>query len=645
MAEKRIHQIAGEQRENFVFRQLTGVERLGQPYCYQLQVLSTVKDISPYDIIGKKMALVVTPGTAPKRCFHGFVSTFLNTGSTGGYQLYEIELRPWLWMLSHNRECFIYQGLTAVQIIEQVFNRNSISEFRNKCQGTYQKRDYCVQYRESDFAFVSRLMEQEGIYYYFDHEETKHTLTLIDDSGSHVQIEGNNKLPFRPPNTAATGDEFVHYWQHHVQVHPGKFTLRDYDYNKPNTLLESKTNSEHSHLNTMGEFYDYPGSFEDNDSGRTATDRLKESFDWQVAYMRGRARSYQMSTGKLFQLVDHPRKSENAEYLIFEAETQIKSGEIEQFTSESRNQADIKFLALPKTKAFRSPRITPAPIIAGPQTAVVVGKAEEEIWTDDLGRVKVQFHWDRVGQKDENSSCWVRVSQTWAGQQWGSMHLPRVGQEVIVEFIEGDPDRPIITGRVYNTAQTVPYALPNLQTQSGIKSRSTPDGTEETFNELRFDDKKDAESIYFHAERDFERIVENNDTLKVGFEKKDEGTQTIEVFGNQTCKIGTSESNGSQTLEVYKDRTTTLKTGNDTLTIKAGNQSISIPSGECTIEAGKKISLVVGSSKIVLEPAKISIESSEITITGQMKVAVSSPMTEVSGSGTLKLEGGIVKIN
>ncbi len=223
--------------------------------------------------------------------------------------------------------------------------------------------------------------------------------------------------------------------------------------------------------------------------------------------------------------------------------------------------------------------------------------------------------------------------------------MPRVGQEVIVEFLEGDPDRPIITGRVYNTAQTVPYDMTKNATQSGIKSRSSPDGTEQNFNELRFEDKKDAESIYFHAERDFERIVENNDVLKVGFEKKSDGTQNIEVYGSQTCKIGTSESNGSQTLEIYKDRTTTLTTGNDTLEIKAGNQSISIPSGECEIKAGKKITLVVGSSKIVIEPTSISIESSDITVKGQMSVNVSAPATTVKGTGTLTLNGGVVKIN
>ncbi len=413
MAENRIHRIAGEQHQNFVFKQLTGSERLGQPYLYDMEVLSTVKDISPYSVIGKTMALVIAPGEAAKRYFHGYVTAFLNAGSTGGYQRYEIQLRPWLWMLTHTRECFIYQEKTAIEIIKDVFGRHKIASYRINCNQSFEKREYCVQYRESDFAFVSRLMEQEGIYYYFDHEESKHTMVLVDSNDAHVDIEGQTKIPFRPPTGATSGDDFVYYWQHHVEVQPGKYALRDFDYNKPNTLLEGKSNSEYSHLSSMGEYYDYPGSFEESKTGRIAADHLKESFDAQVAYMRGRSRSYHMATGRQFSLVEHPRKAENDKYLIFETVSTIRSGEIEQFTVESKNIADIHFSALPKDKIFRSPRTTPGPIIAGPQTAIVVGKAEEEIWTDALGRVKVQFHWDRVGKKDESSSCWVRVSQAW----------------------------------------------------------------------------------------------------------------------------------------------------------------------------------------------------------------------------------------
>ena len=361
-----------------------------------------------------------------------------------------------------------------------------------------------------------------------------------------------------------------------------------------------------------------------------------------------------LGTGLQFKLAEHPREKENASYTVVSATVEVTSGEVERFTSKSENRSELRFVAIPKENTYRPPRVTACPVIAGPQTAIVVGKSGEEIWTDTMGRIKVQFPWDREGENDESSSCWIRVSQSWSGKGWGAMHIPRIGQEVIVEFLEGDPNRPLVTGRVYNADQTVPYKLPESATQSGIKSRSTPKGDQSTFNELRFEDKKGEEAIYFHAEKNFDRIVENNDTLKVGFEKKDKGNQSIEVFGNQDLKVGTSESDGSQTVDIWKDQTETIQTGNrktdikkgsDTLTITAGNQKIDIPAGQCEITAGKKIVLTVGASSIEISPSKIVIKSPQISVQADMKAEVKGTMTDVIGSAVLKLEGGIVKIN
>jgi len=335
-----------------------------------------------------------------------------------------------------------------------------------------------------------------------------------------------------------------------------------------------------------------------------------------------------------------------------------------------------------------------------------VGKTGEEIWTDEYGRVKVQFHWDREGKTDENSSCWIRVAQLWAGNTWGGMHIPRIGQEVVVEFLEGDPDRPLITGRVYNGAQMPPYTLPANATQSGIKSRSSKNGVAANFNELRFEDKKDAEQVYFHAEKDFDRVVENNDTLKVGFEKKLDGDQRIEIFNNRSLKVGAGATNckvgsetidifndqtikigdpaasgSSQTIEVYKDRTETVKTGNETVTIEMGNRdvkinkgnesltvgmgnrdtkinmgndtltlgkgnlTINVNMGEVTVKAMKSIKLVVGGSSITIDPGKITLQAPTINVLGNSMVHIKSPLTNVKGEGTLILNGGLVKIN
>ncbi|MCA9030381.1 MAG: type VI secretion system tip protein VgrG, partial [Planctomycetaceae bacterium] len=296
--------------------------------------------------------------------------------------------------------------------------------------------------------------------------------------------------------------------------------------------------------------------------------------------------------------------------------------------------------------------------------AVVTGPPGEEIWPDKYGRVKVQFHWDRYGQRNERSSCWIRVATPWAGTNWGMIHIPRIGQEVVVSFIEGNPDRPLITGMVYNADNMPPYGLAANKTQSGIKTRSSKNGSPENFNELRFEDLKDKEQIYFHAERDFDRVVENNDTLKVGFQKKKDGDQTVEIFNNQTTKIGTPEcKDGSQTIEIWKDRDTTIKTGNETIVIEQGNRSLTLNRGNDTIvlkqgnqrthcqlgksehEACQSIELKVGNSSIKLTPAEIKIKSTMIKIQADAMIEMKSPMTTVKGDAVLTLKGGMVMIN
>jgi type VI secretion system secreted protein VgrG len=458
---------------------------------------------------------------------------------------------------------------------------------------------------------------------------------------------------FRPPDVAS-GDEQITKWQHHVAVQPGKLVLRDYDYNKPSANLEVRLNADRRHPHSGLERYDYPGDYSVTSDGDRYLKIRKEEFDAKYSQVEGHARSNLLGTGLQFKLAEHPREIENANYTVVSATIEVTSGEVERFTSKSENRSELRFVAIPKEHTYRPPRETACPVIAGPQTAMVVGKSGEEIWTDTLGRIKVQFPWDREGENDESSSCWIRVSQSWSGKGWGAMHIPRIGQEVIVEFLEGDPNRPLVTGRVYNADQTVPYQLPESATQSGIKSRSTPKGDQSTFNELRFEDKKGEEAIYFHAEKNFDRIVENNDTLKVGFEKKDKGNQSIEVFGNQDLKVGTGESKGSQTVVIWKDQTETIETGSrktdikqgsDTLTITAGNQKIDIPAGQCEITAGKKIVLTVGGSSIEIGPSKIVIKSPQISVQADMKAEVKGSMTEVTGSAVLKLEGGVVKIN
>jgi type VI secretion system secreted protein VgrG len=307
-------------------------------------------------------------------------------------------------------------------------------------------------------------------------------------------------------------------------------------------------------------------------------------------------------------------------------------------------------------------------VVHGSQTAVVVGPSGEEIYTDKYGRVKVQFHWDREGKKDANSSCWVRVSSAWAGKSWGAIAIPRIGQEVIVDFLEGNPDRPLITGRVYNNEQMPPYSLPDNQTQSGLKSRSSKSGSTDTFNELRFEDKKGSEEVYFHAEKDLKTVVENNEVLEVGLVKKDPGKQTVTVHGDQTITVNdgnqaTTIKKGDQTVDVtlgkqtitvkgnqattikQGNRTVELSMGNDTLTIKMGNQTTKLNLGKSATEAMQSIELKVGQNSIKVDQMGVTIKGMMVKIEGQIQTEVKGLITKVDGTAMLMAKGGITMIN
>jgi type VI secretion system secreted protein VgrG len=622
---KRIHEVKSplplEQGESpLIFFHLMAKEELSRPFEYVVDLLSEKDDIDPNKLLGQPMTILVRLADTRIRYFHGLVSHFSYRGHVAAYSHYQAVLRPWIWFLSRNADCRIFQEMAVREVFEKVVkDTHHFADFRWSTTATYKKREYCVQYRESDFDFVSRLLEEEGIFYYFEHEETKHTLVLGDSYTAFKKIQGTqengSKIPFRPPGEAGLELEHINEWQVLHEVQSGTATLDDFDFTKPRVDLLSKSTVSREHAQAKYEHYDYPGLYLQNADGDQLTKVRIEEMQSNYKRLAGTSDHRELNAGKMFDLHEHPRKGEDAEYAVIKAETEVESAEIAQTREGAENRFVVKFIAIPSRDPFRPRRTTVKPFVHGPQTAIVVGKSGEEIWTDQYGRVKLQFHWDREGKSDENSSCWIRVSQAWAGKNWGSIHIPRIGQEVVVSFLEGDPDRPLVTGRVYNADMMPPYGLPDNQTQSGILSRSTKSGTPDNANELRFEDKKGEEKVTLRAEKDFERIVENNDTLKVGFEKK---------------------SDGSQTIEIWKNRSTEIKTGDDSTKISAGSG---------TIEAAQKITLKVGASTIVIEPAKISLTSPEIAVVGNAKIGASAPMTEVSGAATLMLSGGMVKIN
>ncbi|MCA9218588.1 MAG: type VI secretion system tip protein VgrG, partial [Planctomycetales bacterium] len=531
---------------------MTGAEKLSEQFCFDVEVLSEDFNVDLDKVLGNPATVSVEMDSLGKRHFNGVVGSAAQIGTVGELALYKLTLRPWTWLLSHTSDCRVFQKMSVPEIVQKVCKDKHFTDFKLSLSRKYEKREYCVQYCESDLNFIDRLLESEGIYYYFDHEESKHTLILADAPNSHENIKQDPKIPYCAGNTNAKNFNYIHQWSVSHQVRPGQVVLGDFDFEKPKTELKSVSKEKRDYTNSKFEYFDFPGGFTESKSGDIrARDRLDE-FQSDFDTATGSGCVLMLSSGRRFQLQEHPRKDQNREYLITSASFSVHGDSYQAGGGSTGEPYSCSFSVMPSNQTYRPSRNTRTPRIYGVQTAIVVGKKNEEIWTDKHGRIKVQFHWDRYGKKDQDSSCWVRVAQTWAGKGWGTQQIPRIGQEVLVEFIDGDPDRPLITGSVYNGDHAPPFTLPANATQSGIRSRSSAKGNAKTFNELRFEDKEGSEEIYFHAEKNFTRVVENNDSLKVGFDDK---------------------SDGNQVVDIYNDKTVTLENGNRKATIKKGNDS------------------------------------------------------------------------
>ena len=624
-----------------LFHRMTGAEGLSEPFEFHLELLSEDPAIDPNAILGKAMSVSLTLENDDTRAFHGHVCRFGQGGARGRFYRYYATLRPWLWFLSRAYDCRIFQKQTVPEIIDAVISGRGFSDFELSLTGNYTAREYCVQYRETDLNFISRLMEEEGIYYFFRHEDNKHTVILTDSIDAHSTTPGYESVPFSEAAGVAGGrQECITSWTSTQCVQPGAVSLRDFDFEDPRKNLEVKSTDSYFHDHGSYEWYDYPGKYLQTASGEPIASCRLDEFGAQFERMSGESNAMGLAAGALFSLTGHPRAAMNAEYLLLETHFSIQSDGYESGGGGSGFQSS--FTALHRDTPFRPQQKTPKPEMRGPQTAIVVGPRGEEIWTDQYGRVKVQFHWDRQGRKDENSSCWMRVSQPWAGKGWGAISIPRVGQEVIVDFLEGDPDQPIITGRVYNGEQTVPYSLPDNQTQTGMKSRSSAEGSQDNFNEIRMEDKRGEEEIYIHAEKNMNVVVENSATLKVGFDKKDPGDQTVDIYNHRTTTL----EQGNDKLQLKQgNREVVLDMGNHTMSIKQGNQETKIDLGKSTLEAMQSIELKVGQNSIKIDQTGVTIKGMMINIEGTSMAELKSPMTTVKGDGMLTAKGGIIMIN
>lgn len=541
----------------------TGREGISQLFNFSLDLLGESHSIPFNKLIGQKVTLTIRLADDSERYINGFISRFVQSGGDARFTYYRAEMVPWLWFLTRTTDCRIFQNMTVPDIITKIFKDVGFTDFKNRLEGPFEPRDYCVQYRESDFNFVSRLMEQYGIFYFFEHEEKTHTLVLANSPRAHQPCPGQPEARCDFSAGAMLEEDIIADWEMEQELRPGKYALADYNFETPSTSLAVNVAST---INVGGngkyEVYDYPGEYLKKAEGeRLAKIRMEEEeAPHVVATGSGTCRAF--TSGYRFDLVGHYSAQMDKCYVLTEVQHVASVGE-----SYSGRHGDAeesysnRFTCIPHDVPFRPARITPKPTVQGPQTAIVVGRSGEEIYTDKYGRVKVQFHWDREGKRDENSSCWIRVSHPWAGKGWGAVAIPRIGQEVIVDFLEGDPDQPIITGRVYNAEQMPPYGLPGGQVISGLKSNSTKGGG--GYNEFILDDTKGNELIRVHGQYDMDTTIEHDLREHVLHDR------SRDVTNNETFTIGNDQSEtigGNQTLSVAKNRMRTV-TQNEIVTV------------------------------------------------------------------------------
>jgi type VI secretion system secreted protein VgrG len=647
--------------------QLTAQEALSEPFTYTVLGLSTRPDLDFNALLGEHITVRLhqNPEVADTpRHFDGLVEQVSLVGQSGRYFQYLLVARPWFWFLSQTQDCKVFQNQTVLQIIQEVLREHPIASIDDRTTTSFTPWVYCVQYRESDFNFLCRLMEQEGIYYYFTHEAGKHTLVLADSVSASEACPGCTPLTVRYQHggqAAGLGEEACWDLACTQRVQPGAAVIQDYDFTRTQTDLRQSRSQPGKHALGDMEVFDYPGFYDLEADGEQFVRAQMEEYAAVTRQASAHSDARGLATGGLVKLQGSLRDSDNCEYLV--TGTQIV---VNQTAYESGGQVpgvgySCRFTALDTSVPYRAARKSPKPVVQGPQTAVVVGPSGDEIFTDKYGRVKVQFHWDRYGKKNEKSSCWVRVSSPWAGKSFGFVQVPRIGQEVVVDFLEGDPDQPLITGRVYNAENMPPWELPANMTQSGVLSRSTKGGAYGNANALRFEDKKGEEQLWLHAEKNQDIEVENDETHWVGHDRtktidhdetvhvKHDRTETVDNNESITIGVNRTESVGSnEDITIGIDRTESVG-ANESITI-GSNRTITVGANETatvalqrthtvgvneTIAIGAAQEIAIGAMQSVTVGAaqSISVGANQSTSVG------ASQSNEIGANRSLKVGG------
>ncbi|MEQ8768309.1 MAG: type VI secretion system tip protein TssI/VgrG [Planctomycetota bacterium] len=506
-----------------LLKSLSGHEGISELFRFDLDLLAESDSIDFAELIGQPVSIQLDLADGESRYFSGIVSRFAQGAADRRFVSYRAEVVPRLWLLSRKTDCRIFQEMTTQAILEQIFSEFGITDFEFRLSSPPGPRQYCVQYRETSLAFISRLLEEDGCYYFFVHSEDGHTLVVSDDSSLAEECPGQAEAAYQDGTSGLAQADQVESWQVEQVLHTGGSALCDYNFETPSTsLLVGAPTATNVGGNEGLEHYDYhPGEYPDVETGETIARVRMEEQEAAAVIIRGTSSCRSFSTGFKFTLVNHYRPdTTDKPYLLTSIHHRLRQpADVQSGGEQIGATYENSFTCIPADKPFRPARLTPKPVVLGPQTALVVGPDGEEIHVDQYGRVKVRFYWDRLGAYDDTASCWVRVSRFWAGKNWGAVFHPRIGQEVIVDFLEGDPDKPLVTGSVYNAEQMPPYALPDNKTQSGIKSRSTPEGGPSNFNEIRFEDKKGQEEFFQHAEKTMTIVVKGSESESVGGSK------------------------------------------------------------------------------------------------------------------------------
>ncbi len=637
-------------KDSLLFAHLSGQDEVSRCFRYSILARSADPNIAAKDLLGQMVTLAVISDRADLipglRFFHGMVDQFRFEGNDDEDRfMYRLVLRPKLWLLSKTTDNRIFQEMSATDIICTLLDEHGVSDYELRLRDTPAVREYCVQYGETDLDFIQRLMEHEGIFYFFEFDEGIHRMILSDDPLGLKAAPGLSDLRFEPnfiPGQDGAG--VVTKLSRTDRIVSGLHTLTDYNFETPSADLIARLENLKGHEGDGMERYTYPGRYREQGDGQTLADIRNQQDQAHAHQIRADSTAAAPCAGNLFSLFDYPRDDENIEYMILSVEYDIWDGQYSSHATRNRPEGiATTYRMVPSDAAWRPYERTPKPVMKGPQTAIVVGPAGEEIYTDQYARVKVQFYWDRIGARDENSTCFIRVSSAWAGSGWGFIQIPRIGQEVIVDFLDGDPDRPIITGRVYNAEQMPPYDLPGNMTQSGWKSNSSQGGG--GWNELRFEDLKGSEEVYFQAEKDHNEWIKNNETRAVdndfaetvGHDAKQGviNNRDETVGNNKTTQVGVN-----RTVDIGNNDTETVGV-NRALTVGA-NETITIGANSDETIGAKHSQTVAISQMVTVGVARMdSVGAAETRTVGAAQVNTIGALRSVSVGATQSHEIGL----